>query len=253
MKRNAALLILIFSLCLVSSGCTTKQATYSGFLDDYELLQDATDGSGAKIYTKPGVDFGRYNRIMLDRLVFHLSDESQYKMVSPEDLAMLSDYFRKAVEKNVGDAYPLVNKPDKDVLRIRAAITEIVPSKPVAYVAVTAAPYSTALTAPYRAVTGTNLFLGRAGVEAAFLDSMTGELLAEYVDLRIGETPGEELSKKILGKSETDAVIDDEAANIKRSLETWGAVEGAFEYWSKKLRKRLDEAHGFVQKAPAGK
>lgn len=55
-------------------------------------------------------------------------------------------------------------------------------------------------------------------MEMEVLDSMTNERLAAAVDTRSGG--------KLAGWSK------------------WGAVKEAFEFWAKRLKKRLDEIHG---------
>jgi len=66
---------------------------------------------------------------------------------------------------------------------------------------------------------GTNLSVGKARVEMELQDSQTGERLIAAVDERAG--------RKYTGKMD--------------KFDKYHTVEDAFDYWSKKLKKRLKE------------
>jgi hypothetical protein len=69
--------------------------------------------------------------------------------------------------------------------------------------------------------TGESANVGSASIEAEFLDSMSGELLASLVDKKAGSTY--------------------DTASVKGK---WGHAKKAFQQWAQLLRKRLDVAHG---------
>ena len=73
----------------------------------------------------------------------------------------------------VQDTCPVVDKPGPDVLRVRAAITDIIPANPLIN--------ATAILA-----VGLPVDMGGAAMEAEFLDSMTNEPLGSVVDKRWG-------------------------------------------------------------------
>ncbi len=79
---------------------------------------------------KEGVDFKRYNKIMMDHVVLYFKDDAKYKGIHPEELNEMSDAFHKAIADNLEGAYPLVVEPGSDVMRLRFAITDVVASKP---------------------------------------------------------------------------------------------------------------------------
>src|SRR5688572_22468530 len=116
------------------------------------------------------------------------------------------------------DHYEIVTKPGPDVLRLRVAITEAEGS--------------------WRVIDGslggrlddddddydrpppsksTRSFVGKAGVEAELLDSVSGTRVAAAIDRRVG------------------------ARTVKPEPNAWDDVEDAFRYWSDRLRDRLQE------------
>lgn len=108
-------------------------------------------------------------------------------------------------------AYPVVYQPGVGVLRIRAAITDIIPANPLLNIVTTAAVFIP-------------LDMGGAAMEAEFLDSVSNERLAAIVDRKQG-SPLSPLD--IIG-----------------GFTKWGHAKGAFDKWAKELREALDEAHG---------
>ena len=48
-------------------------------------------------WLKPGVDFTKCNKLMVDSVVFYLADDSEYKGIDPNELKELSDSFNQAI------------------------------------------------------------------------------------------------------------------------------------------------------------
>ena len=235
-KNLKQCLVILPALFLLLTGCatTSKEATgpkYSGFLSDYSKLQPDPDGSGAERYRNPAADMRKYNKVLLEKIMVSLKDNEQYKAVDPDALKAMSDYFREAITRELGDAYPLVNQPGPDVLRLRIAITDIAATQTAMTVVMLVTPFATipdlASGAVSKGGAGSAPYLGHAGIEAEGLDSETLQLIFSYVDQRFGkkydpENPG----------------------SYFEAYKEWGYVQQAFDYWAKKFRTRLDEING---------
>ena len=215
--RYVYIVIMCFALT-VAIGCTTKQVRHSGFLENYPEFKSGPKGGADLVYLKEGVDFRVYNKIMMDHVVFYFSDDSRYKGIHPEELSEFSETFHNAVVESLGDAYPLVDEPGPDVMRLRIAITDVVANKPGMGAISTVMPIGLALSTIKKGVTGTHTGVGRASIEVEILDSVTNERIGAAIDMRPG------------GKIE--------------GFTKWGAVKGAFKFWAKRLRTWLDETHG---------
>jgi hypothetical protein len=220
-KSSLKIVYIVIILCFaltVATGCATKQVKHSGFLENYPEFKPGPKGGADFVYMKEGVDFKRYNKIMMDHVVLYFKDDAKYKGIHPEELNEMSSVFHKAIADNLEGAYPLVDEPGSDVMRFRIAVTDVVASKPGMGTIATVMPIGLALSTIKKGVTGTHTGVGQASIEVEILDSMTNERIAVAIDTRPG------------GKIE--------------GFTKWGAVKGAFEFWAKRLRHWLDETHG---------
>lgn len=219
MKSATKILALLLTIALV--GCSAsgmKNVEQSGFLKDYSQLKHGSDDQAALVYIKPGVDFKPYIKIMLERVTVVFAPTAEGLEVDPKMLHELSDYYQNALQEALKDGYELVDQPGPDVLWVRVAITDVVPSNPTANTMSSIIPIGMAVSAAAKATTDANLGTGEAATEMEVLDSMTKERLAAAVDRRQG------------GKA---------AFRGK-----WVDTEQAFDYWAKRFRDRLDTMRG---------
>jgi len=196
--------IMVISLFLVSGAAQAKQE-YSGFLVDYSQLKPGPQGGVAKVYKKEGVNFNKYSKIMMDHVVFFFKDDAQEKGIDPIEMAELSHKFHKEARAAIGSAYPFVEEPGPDVMRVRVAITDLeLPKKTPGMLK--------------SIMTGKGPGLGEISMEFEFLDSETNQRIAAGVDRRTG--------------------------TMIQNLSRFGTAEDAFKFWAGRLLLRMDEAHG---------
>lgn len=219
MKGRNILATVLMLACSLLVGCasTTKEVP-SGFLKNYPQFQPGPADGVDQLYTKPGMDLNKYNRIMLDEAQFYLKKSAADQGIQASELKELSDTFHRAIFEALGNAYPLVTEPGADVLRVRLAITDIETSNPAMSGVTTVLPVGLAISVAKKAATGSYTGVGGASMEVEFLDSMSNERLAAAIDTFNGS--------KMSGFSKL------------------GATKEAFEFWAKRLRITLDKAHG---------
>lgn len=208
------LLVVVFLL----SGCAAGRmddVEQSGFLLDYSQLKPGGEDQAALRYVKSGVDFKQYDSLMFDRISVWLSPEAKARGIDPVVFKEMSDYFLNALIDAVKDGYSVVDQPGPNVLRVRAAITDVKPSNPTANTLSTIVPVGMVVAAGTKAVSDDNMGTGEAEAEFELLDSMSSERLAAAVDRRQG------------GK----AAFRGE----------WEDTKDAFDYWAERFRERLDE------------
>jgi hypothetical protein len=218
MNKNIYWSGLFLVAVLLLSGCAAsgmKDVKQTGFLGDYGQLKPGGDDRAALIYVKPNVDFKPYTKLMFERVSVYLSPTSKSREIDPTTLKELTDFYQNALLEAVKDGYEVVDQPGPDVLWVRVAITDVVPSNPTANTLSSIIPVGLVVAGATKAVSDANLGTGEAATEMEVLDSMTKERLAAAVDRRQG------------GKS---------AFRGK-----WVDTKQAFEYWAKRFRKRLDE------------
>ena len=201
-------------------GCAAN-VKQSGFLEDYPPFEKGPRGGVDLRYLKPGVDFKKYDSIMMDQVVFYFSRDAKYRGINSDELNQLSEAFHKAMIKELQDEYPFVHQSGPGVLRLRPAITDVKTSRPVMNTITTVVPVGLALSIVKKGITGSHTFVGEASLEAEFLDAQTNERVAAVIDKRSG------------AKYE-----------LIQGMSKWGHAEEAFEFWAKRLRKWLDDQHG---------
>jgi hypothetical protein len=196
--------IIVMSLLLFVGTARAKQE-YSGFLVDYSQLKPGPQGGVAKVYRKEGVNFNKYSKIMMDHVVFFFKDDAQEKGIDPIDMAELSHKFHKEARAALGSAYPFVENPGPDVMRVRVAITDLeLPKRTPGMLK--------------SIMTGKGPGLGEISMEFEFLDSETNQRIMAGVDHRTGTR--------------------------LESLRRFATAEDAFKFWAQRLRLRMDEARG---------
>lgn len=207
--------------CVYFAGCVAsgmKEVERTGFLEDYSMLQPGGEDRAALVYIKQGVDFKPYDKIMFEKVTVMLSDEAGYRVIDPALLKEMVDYYQNALFEAVESGYDIVDQPGSGVLRVRAAITGLKPSKPAANTISTILPVGWVISGTTKAVSDDNMGTGEAATEIEILDALSGERLAAAVDRRQG------------GK----------AAFRGR----WTDTKQAFDFWAQRFRQRLDEARG---------
>jgi hypothetical protein len=207
-------------LILNSAACAPKPPVEpSGFLGDYSEFQPDRQGSEALIYVKPDADLGRYHQMIIEPVHVALSKEAEGRAVNPAELVALSDYLHDALEIAIRGAYSVAEEPGPDVLRLRVAITDVIPTKPVLNTVGTLLVPARLASAAKRAITGTDLFVGEVAIEAELVDSQTSERLMALVDRKAGNK-----------------------FRLKEGTTTWGHVKKAFREWAVGFRLTMDRA-----------
>lgn len=208
-------IVAFIAVVLVAGGCaqTTRApvAEDSGFLGaDHALLKPGRKDQAQLVYFRPGVEWSRYRKILLDPVTGWKGRESAGRGISAHDEQMLVNYFysviHAALEK---EGFKLVTAPEPDTLRVRVAITKAQESDVALNVISTVIPVLHAFSSLEKAATGKPSFVGEAQIEVKATDAMTGELLAAGIDHRVG------------GKA-LDATI----------MTSWGDVENMMRLWA---------------------
>ncbi|HQB14863.1 MAG TPA: DUF3313 domain-containing protein, partial [Syntrophales bacterium] len=121
--------ILTFSM----SAEAAQDIPFSGFFGNpsiYDQLQPGPKDGAKRRWIKSGVDPTKYQKFMVDSVVFFLADNADYKGIDPQEMKELCDAFNKEIAAALKNKYPIVAEPGPDVARLSIAITNIRPSKP---------------------------------------------------------------------------------------------------------------------------
>jgi hypothetical protein len=220
---------LVACIFAASQVIAEEKPEYSGLLGDYSKLQ-SRPVSGTIYnygYVKPNTDFAAYNKFLIDAITIFPNSAAKFKGINANDAALLEKYFHDSMVKALtGAGYQVVEDPGPGVVRIRAAFTDLVPVDPVLNTATTIIPQMRLLSGIIGTATGSNLFVRQVGIEAAFLDAQSNEVLAENV--------AKEAGKKYIPF--TDRNFD--------PTSTWGQVEQRIDHWAQWMVKRVQELQG---------
>lgn len=228
LARTALPLALLLLMLIVTACATTEQMRKvepTGFLKNYEQLREGTGDDALLTYTKPGLSLMGYDYILLEPIAVWSKDEKTLEGLSEQDRINLSRYLEQSIKNKLIDRYRFVKRSGPGVLRLRVAITEARGSRVVGDTLSNILPPMLIMSFGKELATGTHAFVGRAGVEAELLDSVTGERLMAAVDARAGE-------KVLRGK-----------------FGKWNDVKEAFDLWAERLATRMAS---YRRPAPTG-
>lgn len=214
-KVAAAVLIVI---ALSISNGIAGEPKLSGFLGDaavYKQLGPGPEGGAKMRWLKPGADFSKYNKIMLDSVIFYLADNSD-KGIDPQDMKELADVFNLELVTALKDKYQIVGDPGPGVARIRIAITNIKPSKPGISAVSSVMPIGLGISLLKRGATGGWSGGGEVGIELIAIDTASNDVIA--------------------------LAADDKQAAFEQRFSKMGAAKDAFKFWADRIRMFLDEA-----------
>ncbi len=215
------------SVCIsvVATACASLPMVggrgHSGFHDDYSVFEDDPTLEKTLVYFDPSADLSRYNRVIVDPCVVYLRRGAESTAVHPDGIKKFADSCHDAIVRNLEGAYKVVTSAGRDVLRLRVAITNVEPGDPEGNL-LTKVPPPDAIIHNFVSYSGeppegeTEVVL-----EAKLLDSVSGDLLAGLVAEGLGPK-----------------------SQVWTTASQWNHVDQAFDRWGKRLRARLDEAHG---------
>ncbi len=177
------------------SGCaqnTVSEDKYSGFLSDYSILQDSPTYENTKSYISPGVDWSKYSNIMVDKVLI-ITPDNATNDVDQTLLVKIADRYQALLKQKLSKTFTVVDQAGPGTLRLQTAITSVYLSYDdmAAYQYI---PIAAAVTGISRA-SGAEEKRLRVVSEGKIVDSVTGKLLAEAIDLQSGEKAIDETDK----------------------------------------------------------
>lgn len=185
------------------------------FLGEYSKNLTPGPKDGAKLrWVKPGTDFTKYKRFMIDYVVFAFADDSESKVINGDEMKKLGDACTLAIIDSLKDKYPIVSDPGPDVMRLRFAIVDLKQSRPGVSAITSVIPVGLGLSIIKKGATDSWSGSGATTSQWIVIDSMTNE---------------------VIGVAE-----DDYKAGFTERFSKWGSAEEAFKYWGKRIRQIAD-------------
>lgn len=215
--RSHFSLALLLAATLSLSACSSKKVApemYTGFLHDYSVLTERQTPSGQSVlsWVSPAVTSGRYKQVYLEPSQFYPRSEPTER-IPQSTLSNVTEYYDKALRRELGKVVPLVSEPGPNTLIVKPAITRIATSTqglrfyewlPVTLVA---AGVSTAA--------GIRDQDSEIATEVQFEDGATGVVVAEVV--RKGTGVPLDNDTQVMTANNVKTVLDGWASDLRKS------------------------------------
>lgn len=176
--------IALAATSLIVSSCAPGGRSPSGFLSNYKQL-DAGYGTedAVSAYVKPNLDLKKYDSVMIDPVTTVVGTPG----VSAEVKDQVAAYLASALQSQTGGKLKTVTSPGPNVLRVRAAVTDIIEGRNPGP-AVTTVHHSPKATLSGKLGSPTVAgFISNVAFEGEIVDSVTGERLCAKCDHRLGK------------------------------------------------------------------
>lgn len=176
------------------------------------LVAGGKDQIGMR-HINPTAQWTAYKQVMISPVTFWGGDSTQ---VSAADQQTLVNYFNQQLHDQLGKQLQVVQQAGPGVMKIDVAMTDAETATPVLRSISMIVPQAHLLANLKYLATGTFPFVGGAQAEIKITDSVTGKVLAEGLDKRIG------------------------GGAFRSGFQwQWGDAENAINIWSEMLAKRL--------------
>lgn len=176
------------------------------------LVAGGKDQIGMR-YVNPAAQWTGYKQVMISPVTFWGGETTQ---VSAADQQTLVNYFNQQLHDQLSKQFQVVQQPGPGVMKIDVAMTDAETATPVLRSISMIVPQAHLLSNLKYLATGTFPFVGGAQAEIRISDSVTGKVLAEGLDKRIG------------------------GGAFRSGFQwQWGDAENAINTWSEMLAKRL--------------
>ena len=233
MKNDAkwiAPILLLVAACLSGNGCaTTKQARSvtpqkgeaSVVGDDIALLQKGKDDQPLLIYETSSANWSGYSKVIIMPVKFAKPDGASASDL--EDLQALTDRMHAALVHELGQVLEVVTEAGPGALRLETSLYDAQKKQTAGNLISGVLPVGFVVNGIVAAARGKSLFVGELSEEMKITDAMSGKLIAEAVDRRVG--------RKYQSAEFT----------------TWGEAYDAIDYWAKRVHSAICKRRGMTE------
>ena len=215
-ERSAMVMVMLVGMmagCSVTQKESVQRVGNSGFLGDTSMLTPGDKEQASLRYVNPNAQWTKYNKVLLEPVTFWGDDKTK---ISAKDQQMLCNFLQEQLYQQLSTKYQMVTEPGEGVMRFQVALVDAESATPVLRTVSMVIPQARLLSSLKYLATGTYPFIGGSEAEAKMTDSVTGQLLGEWVDKRVG------------------------GGSIKTAAQwEWGDAENAMKEWATMAATRL--------------
>jgi hypothetical protein len=118
----------VAALALSAVGCRQSPPEGSGFLASYDDLESHPQHADAFRWLKPGSDLRPYDMLLFDPVEYRPMPGSNMEGLTPEVVRKATERYRAILTKTLEPYYDIAKDAGPHVLRVRAAVTDLVPA-----------------------------------------------------------------------------------------------------------------------------
>lgn len=219
--RTKTLIVLALLIALPGAGCMrsvrARATQFSDFLDDYSTLTRGERYEPLYRWRAPGVDWSRYDALVLDPVVFW-GDAATDPRLTEREKRELATYFYNKAYIELSPGFLMLDGAGglrSDTLELRFAITRIDRRDALLDTTSTLTTFGLASTSAVGAYTGKAPYTGELSIEYMIVDASTGRTVSRGADRRVG---GKWLAKGLDPWADAYAAIDAVTENLAYSL-----------------------------------
>ena len=124
--------VVVIGLLFVSFAGCASAPKQTGFLDGYyKGLGPGPKGGVDERWLRPGVNFAKYNKLMIDSVIFYYAPDSEDKGIDGEKMRADGRIQHGLLVNVLKEKHPIVAEPGNHVARLSVALTGVKKSKPV--------------------------------------------------------------------------------------------------------------------------
>ena len=181
----------VLGLVMFASACSTTQQASIQQMDikcsflgsDCDQLIAGEPGQAALRYVNLHALWTQYQKIWINPVIFWGSETTK---VLAADQHMLTDYFHQVLREELGKKFELADQAGPGVMQLQVALTDVEGATRGLRTISMLWPQARVLNTLKYATTGTYAFIGGAQTEVKLTDAVSGQMLAEGMDKRIG-------------------------------------------------------------------
>lgn len=168
---------------LALSSCSTGGKSPSGFLSNYAQLNAGYGTENAvSSYVKPGVDFGKYDSVIIESVTTVVASPG----ISPAVSDQLAAYLGSSLHGQMSSGLKIVSAPSPTTLRVRTGLTDVIEGQKAGKPVTTVHPNPKITLSGNLGSAEIATFVSQVSFEGEVVDSVTGERLIALVDHRLG-------------------------------------------------------------------
>jgi len=119
---------LLLASAILVSGCQGGAPEGSGFLSSYEEMDSHPDHAHAYRWLHPEADLLPYDMLMFDPVEYRPMPDSNMEGLTDAEVRQATTRYRTILTETLEPYYDIAKKPGPHVLRVRAAVTDLVPA-----------------------------------------------------------------------------------------------------------------------------